>query len=56
MPKQFYNVDGTLYRVDDKTGDVKRVVYEDINGTAEVKKVLAYLAALSADKPKEDID
>jgi hypothetical protein len=53
MPKQFLRMHGKVYRVDDKTGDIQRVTFEDINNTTEAKEVIANLALLAADKLKD---
>jgi hypothetical protein len=50
MAKEFLQFKGKLYRLDSKTGDIQRVIYEDINNTLEAKELIAHLVSLSADK------
>jgi hypothetical protein len=50
MPKQLLSFHDKVYRVDDKTGDIQRVDFTDINNTLEAKELIAHLARLSADK------
>jgi hypothetical protein len=57
MPKQFFNAHGKIYRVDDKTGVIQRVTFEDIdNNTQEAKELIALLAATSTARLTDEVD